>query len=236
MTAINVIVQPRARAGFILSDTAITSSDGRVIEHCGKIIYGVGSYPWAVGVSGSVHPAVILQEIGALNPLSYKQLVKGLPDALRRAVAKQACLQGCPEADLAITIAGVAWHFGEKRPVGFAVTSRLGHVYENVAPFEFYGLASSVTGVENDSVRNLITCRDLTDPMAFNPENDGVELMKLQRAMPLQAQDARAQQGHYRIGGEVLLTTVTKRGVATKALHDFGDQIGAIINPNAVDA
>lgn len=233
MTAVNMMIQAKARAGFIISDTAVTSPEGRLIESCPKVLYGIGRFPWAMGITGDVHPKIMLQAIGAFNPLSYKQLVKTLPLALHDAIQRQAEGQGFEPDYFSVTLTGAAWDFVKKRPVGFIVTSKEGFSHAGIDPFMFYETSSSLTGGEIPYVQS-IAGEDggiVVDHTRFDPERDGLQLIDIQRRAPLVPRNSGCSDYPHRIGCEVLLTKVTKRGVVNWMLHDYGDTLGEFIDP-----
>lgn len=233
MTAINMVVQRRARAAFIMADTAITDEDGKVIDFTGKVALGTGRFPFAIGVSGNVLPRVFAAALGEANPANLKQLMKRLPDVMRTALRRQEMDCRAMEGDCYMLLRGAAWDFARKQPVGFVMVSD-GALFPGAEPFSFYETEWCVTLADGATSLGDMLGRDMdpTDPAQFDPETDGVQLMIEQHrrgASPLMP--GLRPQTPYRIGGEAQLIEVRKTGVTVWAVHDFGDELGQVIDP-----
>ena len=226
-----MFVQPRGRAGYLITDTAITDPMGALLHSCGKIVYGLGRFPWAAGISGDVHPKIVCAEIGAFNPLSYKQLMKGLPGALRSAVERQASGRKVDPTSISLHLTGVAWDHSRKRPVGFTILSKSGLNDAGLEPYVYYELPWSFSCGESAEARSYVEAHCPTEPDRFDPEKDGLALVEIQRAARINAVSGLDLIPAYRIGCEVIMATVSKKGVALKCLHDFGDKVGEKIDP-----
>lgn len=231
MTAINMMVQPKARAGFIVSDGAHTLPDGTVCELSPKVVSGTGRFPWAMGITGNVHPVTLTYALAALNPLNLKQLTKRLPEAMRNAMRQTAEKHTMPLSDVLCGVRGVAWDYARKRPIGFVVVSDPEALLPGATAFAWYETAWNVTATPGAASPADILGRDvdLTDPASFEPEADGLALITAQRERGAIDAMPGLEAGHCRIGGEVDLTEVTKHGVRVWQIHDFGDRVGGRI-------
>lgn len=230
MTAINMTIQPSARAGFLITDSAVTDEAGKLLEICGKVIFGTGKFPWAMAISGSVHPHDVTQAAGMIGPTNYKQLVKRLPDivsiALDLAAAKGAIVK--PH----LLLIGVAWSQREKRPVGFSIASHADILPDGMTPLTVYEMKWVTTGLELGSPSDQVGRQvDIMDPASFDPAVDGLALIQKQRSAGVRCPVEGVADVQSRIGGEVHLTKISKRGVSTFAIHDFQDVVGEMINP-----
>lgn len=229
-----MVVQPRARAGFIISDGAVTHPDGWLMESKPKIIYGNGRFPWAMGVSGNVMPETLLTTIGEANPLTFKQLIKRLPGAITRAIAMTVQRTGLVADSIAVGVVGVAWNFTRNRPEGFVMQSATGLLHAEMEAMVWYETDFIMANIEagGTTAEQLGQDIDWMDPGSFDPEVDGLALITKQRmaggATTTPGCDPSAR---YRIGGQVDLTEVTKAGVRIWHIHDFNDPIGLPIDP-----
>lgn len=134
MTALNIFCQPRSRAGYIVADTAVLDAQGAYRESCSKVAISMGRFPYAIGVTGNIHPRALLPIVGAANCKTLKQLIKRLPDILDQAIGSAAKTLGsfAPE----VTFKGVAWDFAQKRPVGFQISNN--RIVADHEPFQLY--------------------------------------------------------------------------------------------------
>lgn len=120
-----MFVQPKARAGFIVADCAITDEDGLLCEACSKVVFNTGRLPFAIGITGNIHPVIVAKAIGAADFKSKKQIIKGLPDAMQTAMATAAAGGAVTGGEPSLLLRGVVWDFAEKRPHGFMMSSIL---------------------------------------------------------------------------------------------------------------
>lgn len=235
MTALNMFVQPKARAGYIIADTAVTDFEGRLVETSGKVAINTGRFPFAIGISGNVHPVTVATAIGNAGLTSLKQLIKHLPAIISRAIQEGAAIKGVDAADLAILLKGVAWDFKAKRPIGFVIASD-GNLLEGAEPFTFYETDWNITRCDGSASPAEMLGRvvDICDPASFDPTEDGRALIIHQyqqgAAVLLPGLEGSTP---FRIGGMADLVEVTKKGVKVWGIHDFGDTIGQHISPRA---
>lgn len=238
MTALNMFVQPKTRAGYIIADTAVTDLEGRYIENVGKVAINTGRFPFAIGISGNVHPVTVATAIGNANVTSFKQLVKHLPAIMSAAIRDSASVKGVEAAALAILLKGVAWDFKRKRPIGFvcATDERL---LEGAEPFTFYETDWNITRCDGSATAAEMMGRevDLCDPASFDPTEDGRKLIihQYQQGASVLLPGLEASTP-FRIGGGADMVEVTKKGVNVWGIHDFGDTIGYPIAPASAEA
>ncbi|MFD1950680.1 hypothetical protein ACFSGX_07860 [Sphingomonas arantia] len=229
MTALNMMIQRRARAGYIISDGATTAPDGTLLGNSPKIIMSAGRFPWAAGVTGSVPPASIHAELGKANPVSLKQLLCRLPGAMRSAIQRTARDTSKDPADLDLALVGVAWDFDAKAPSGFIIQSRAGIITPDAEPFVWYETDWNLAGGEigSDAAAQLGRACDLTDPKSFDPERDGLALIERQRRAAITPTTPGFDTScRHRIGGDIDMTVVTRTGVQVWCIHKFPDVVG----------
>ncbi|WCT73797.1 hypothetical protein PQ455_00760 [Sphingomonas naphthae] len=235
MTAINVVVQRKARAAFIISDTAVTAPDGTLVRSVGKVIFSVKhGFPWAMGVTGNVAPEVLLKAIGEEKTATLKQLEKRLPLAMRRAVAETCDLRGVTPAEIFCQVKGAYWDFSRKRPMGMMMQANAGDMVGAgaIEAYTWYDLPWAM-GTHEAAEVLLGRAVDLEEPDSFDAEHDGYALIKAQRQRGGIDITPGMEAGHCRIGGEVHLTEVRKTGVQVYVIGDFVDQIGERIVASA---
>ncbi|MHA6768084.1 hypothetical protein [Sphingobium ummariense] len=232
MTAINMMVQPKARAGFIIADTAVTDEGGQLVDSVGKVAIGTGAFPHAIGITGNVHPVTFATALGTADARNLKQLMRRLPAIIRSAIAEHERIKGTAGM---ILLKGVAWDFRRKGPMGFVMTSDAS-LLAGAEPYEFYETAWNVTLCDGAETASEMLGRpvDLCDPDSFDPEEDGRKLIMRQYLRGGTSLLPGLGEGtSYRIGGEAHLVEVRKAGVQAWTIHDFGDEIGKPIVPRS---
>ena len=233
VTAINLIIQEKARKGFILADCAYTDQDGRVVEIGSKIVQGGGRFPWAFGVSGNVHTVTVGKELLSVGVASLKQLQKRLGPAMRRAIA--ATVQRYPDiADPTCSVRGAAWCFASKRPIGFLMMSHPQTVINDptLEPFVWYELEWQITNGDHPDIGAIIDT-DLTNPDLFDVRSSARALISAQRRTAMTPSDSWCgDTPQHRIGGNADLVTVSKHGVIIEEVCSWPDAIGEMIRPH----
>ncbi|PZO86943.1 MAG: hypothetical protein DI623_15645 [Sphingomonas sanxanigenens] len=235
MTAVNMMVQPAARAGYVIADGAHTSPDGRLVEISPKLLYGAKRLPWAMGLTGNLHPRHMLEEIGKEQLASFKQFRKCLPNVMRRALQRVADTVNGDHCAPSIGIKGVIWDFARKRPIGFVIHSDPAEFAPGTEAFTWYETAWSITAADGaDTVADhLGRAADLTDPGSFDPFADGLALVAAQRERGVTPTSPALDRSiRHRIGGDIDCAEVTKRGVLVWQIGSFKDRLGEIIDPS----
>lgn len=231
MTAINMFCQPRGRAGYIMADTAVVSYDGIYVESCSKVAISTGRFPFAIGVTGNIHPMALLPVIGEADCKTLKQLIKRLPDILR--AAEKVAAQTLGDIEPSIAFKGVAWDFARKRPIGLQIANN--RLVSDHEPYQLYEALYSVTMHESaQSIEELTGGADCTNPDQFDPEIDGLRLIENQRMGGTPTSLPGATRVNCTVGGEAQLYTITKHGVTCHALREWPDEIGKPLSPSTV--
>lgn len=230
MTALNMFCQPRGRAGYIIADTAVIDQHGHYGASCSKVLISVGRLPFAIGITGNVHPKTLLPIFGAANCKTLKQLIKRLPGLLAEATgAAERALGGIGAPEVSLKI--VAWDFAKNRPIGMQISNN--NIISDLNTFELFQTDFSVTLHNNaPDLLSLIGDVDLTDPDQFDPEVDGLRMIEAQRVSGTTMTLPGGVVTNFTVGGEAQLYTVTKHGVSCHCLREWPDEIGKPLDPN----
>ena len=234
MTAINLAVQPKRRAAYIISDCAYTApDDARVVRIGGKII-SFERFPCAIGITGSIDIIATARALFALDARNLRTLVAGLPKALRTAVREtQAAHPEFGEVFGSLKVA--AWCSRRARPTGYLIHSTAEAAMAMLGPgWGAYEVAEAKSSAATHQQPSELLGRpcDLDDPDTFDPERDAFALIAAQRAGGALNITPGCDSYPYRIGGEVELTEVTRRGVKVWSMGKFPDRVGERIDPH----
>lgn len=231
MTAINMFCQPRGRAGYIVADCAVLDTAGIYREACSKVVVSIGRFPFAIGITGNIHPHRVIKVMGDADLKSIKQLVRHLPEILHRAMeAGRESLNGLQPM---LALKGVAWDFARKAPVGFVITSDPA-VMPGSEPFVFYETAWNFTrpASVSDAADLFGEGVDPTDPAQFDPDADGLRTIETVRQMGQDCLIPGMEHVRHTVGGEAQIFTVTRRGVVCHCLREWPDEIGRPLDPH----
>lgn len=231
MTVINMFCQPRGRAGYIVADTAVLDYNGIYVESCSKVAISLGRFPFAIGMTGNIHPKAILPVIGAADCKTLKQLIKRFPDMLHDAVDVAAKTLG--DIPPSIAFKAVAWNFAKNRPMGLQIANdRL--AMPDHDPFQLYEVAFSLSlHDEAQGIEQLIGGADPTEPGQFDAEMDGLRLIEAQRANGTRTALPGAAESRCTVGGEAQLYKITKHGVTCYSLREWPDTLGSKLKAQA---
>lgn len=236
MTAINLAVQPTRRAAYLISDCAWTHPDGRIERIAGKII-SFARFPCAIGTNGRINMAILGAELEKVEARNLRTLVSALPSCLRRALDGSAKVAGVPRDELMATLKVAAWSARLGRPTGYMISSDAfqAQMYGLRAPFEVWGVDHSLDGAADlDELLGKPPAAQLSDAGVFDPHEEAFALVAEQRRRgQFSITPNTGTPGiSYRIGGEVELTEVTRRGVKVWCCGKFPDKVGELIQPD----
>lgn len=223
--------QPKGRAGYIVSDCAVLDCRGVYREAVSKVAISTGRFPFAIGVTGNVHPHDFVHAAGAANVKTIKQLMKRLPaivaDALDRARARNSDL------DPALALKGVAWDFAANAPSGFIISSTA-DMLPGAEPFVVYDTPWNINIHRNAATMADMLGEgiDISDPDQFDPAIDGLRLIESQRENGTPCMLPGMEAVTDTIGGGAQLYKVTKHGVTAELLRDWNDEIGKPLTPS----
>jgi len=227
MTAMNLIVQPRAGAAWLLTDTAAYQR-GRVSEFTRKVIelrVG-GRNAVAVAASGLIHPMHFEPYAEELNAPGLPKLLSIFPEVFReieRHCIENGKVERCGHRRMAAVIA--AYDHEARRPVGFGITNTPNffpptHPLYKLQPIKWHLTEFAGEPFEPGT--------DLADPRQWKPETDAEALIEAQRADPFGEPD----RPYYAVGGEAILTRVNAEGIHHRIVKTWPDRIGRRIDPN----
>lgn len=230
MTTINLAVQAKRRGAYLITDCAWTLPDGRLQKVAGKVI-SFERFPCAIGVTGNVELLAVGEQCLAIGARNLATLVKHLPGILRRAIeVTKTRYPG--SAEIVATLKVAAWSARKGRPVGYMVSSDETTARHNIGAdwgaYEVAEVTSSHGTLQH--VSNLLgrPCQ-LEDPDTFDPHSDAFALVAAQRAEGQTLLMAGVAPSFIRIGGEVELTEVSRRGVKLWSCGTFPDKVGELI-------
>ncbi|MBT2133947.1 hypothetical protein KK137_06335 [Croceibacterium sp. LX-88] len=224
MTAMNLIVQARARAAFLLTDTAsIWSRSGKVAHFGSKVIpvYIDGRAVAAVAVSGRLEPSDLAERMDEISPQSLSGFLEEFPEVFR--ATERALKKRDAAGSMAAVIA--AFDHERSRPIGYRIANDNLLFPPGYRPYELKQTSRHLTEFNPDNVTLLQS--DFCDPRHWEPDRDAEKLIEAQR------RDPDILHGRHSIGGEAVLTRVDASGVCSKVLKAWPDRVGRRINPEA---
>lgn len=245
MTAMNLVVQPRAGAAYLLTDTGVYDSAGRIRQFRTKIV---------TAVIGGGRAYAALSGCGGLTAHHLHDLVRGVRagDAKTflsgvergfNALDQQLCDAGRYSAcgDSAIALVAGVFEIDSAQGLLCSAVGASGYRIGNGAadfegpfqpgrlepiavhltrtrgaPFEFVG--SEAFGVDG---------ADLSDPSVWNPETGAAQLAEAQRRDPFMSDEGP----YYAVGGRAVLTRVSAEGFAHRVVRSWPDRGGRKISP-----
>lgn len=230
MTAMTLIVQSKRRAAYLIGDSAITDTGGRVLALQSKLIQ-LARFPAVIGITGSVDTFALGAELHAADPRNLTGLIRVLPGCLRRAIdrTQTACLT--PSTTIVGLLKVAAWSARAARPIGYvlcsdpALAAAMGG-----AEWQVYEATSSLSAAEAPAhlFQKLTDCEN---PALFDPELQAFDLVQYEREASQLCMTPGAAGDVYRIGGGVQLAKVTRRGVSITPMGEWPDQVGTMIDP-----
>ena len=221
MTAMNLIVQAKARAAFLLTDTVvIRKRDGIVAGFTSKVIPVVIDRRTvaAVAVCGRLEVDFMKRQMGRARSLS--DFLDRFPDMFR--AAERAIVAQREGGSMAAVVA--AFDASRGIPLGFGIANDNALFAPGHRPYDLKPLAQHITEFDPDNTTLRQT--NFRDPEQWNPERDALTLIEAQRCDPMLDAPER-----YCIGGKAVLTCVDARGVSHVTLKRWPDRIGHLIDP-----
>lgn len=229
MTIANALVQ--GGKVYLYADTAyIDTRTGNVIAFLPKI-YAGSHFPWAVAVTtASGDPLDMAHAIETLDTArNVAGLLKALPRALR--VYEERCFEkGNKDQGLRLLVG--CWDTRRRAARLFVLTNMPdgvhdalgGEVGQVMEIFFFFG--SHLTPEQL-----LGRVADPRNPAEFDADEDGLRVMEAARRQPIKAAVQSAGFAGYGIGGEAEQVIVSRRGVKSFSLQQWGDRVGERIDP-----
>lgn len=223
MTAMNLIVQPKARAVYLLTDTAvIRKRDGALVDFIAKVVpvRAAGQVVAAIAVSGRLEVEFLKAEMAKVGPSSVQDFLDRFPDVFRRTEA--AIMAKAEGGSMAAVVA--AFDHSRSLPLGFGIANDNSLFAPSHRPYELKRLAQHITEFSPENVQLRQT--DFRDPAVWSPERDGLALIEAQRL------DLGFAGERYSIGGKAVLTRLDASGITSKVLKEWPDRIGRPIDPH----
>lgn len=225
MTALNLVVQPRAGAAFLLTDTGVYGPDGRIAAFQRKTVeFSIGGRPSAViATTGPSLAGVFLESYAStLRPATVHELLTAFPQVFREIEQKLAA-RGVKKGFSALL---AIYDHERRRPVGYGMSS-CPNWLPNSAIYSLQPVKKYLT----DCARLPFDWEtDVCDPRQWKPRSDGLVLLDAQRSDPFERSDGNG--GYHGVGGEAILTRVDADGVHHEVLKTWPDRIGRRIDPH----
>lgn len=229
MTALNLIVQRRARAAFLLTDTARYDRHGRVKGFGSKVLElrVAGRVSGAIATTGMTSQPFLERRLSELRAESVDALLPGIEKAFCETEA-DLIADGMPARCGMDWLAACVALFDQDagRPWGYRIANNrlLFPLSEYPAPYKLRPCERSLTRCADDGPHGV----DVRDPRQWNPERDGAALLEAQRADLFGIEPDT----YHGVGGEGILTRVDVAGVTSKRLVAWPDRVGRRIEPD----
>lgn len=224
MTALNLIVQQRAQAAYLLTDTACYSF-GTVVGFTNKVIaFDFGPEGCAaMAVSGIAHNEHFLARISPV-PQSLGSFLAELPDIFRdveRALEAAGKPAKVGTRNIAVALAVFDRH--QARATGYAISNNTVSLPRTYGPYRLHRMPKPLlTPCERDPIPEGT---DISDPRQWDVEREAGPLIEAQRAEPFPDRD----QPYIGIGGQAILTRVSAAGIEQRLIRTWPDRIGSRI-------
>lgn len=198
MTAINALVAPSGRTGWLLADSAMTNDETKIFQlHSAKVT----TFPHAraVAAASGKAPFTTVAPIGLARFATFDDVIAHGAEALR------ATWPATPEARVALVLMG----WSDKHE---AVRLYLAHSDRGFAPERFHE----------------VTCPDIGLPPADYKRPDAylLEIMQRQRRDCRERTSDNAADWPGVIGGVATLTTLDADGISQRIIHRWPEKIG----------
>lgn len=225
MTALNIWQD--GRNAYILTDTAIYGPAGEVKGLHDKVVVldgMIGGCRIALAGTGHVHAAVLAAALNERVNFDARDTLMALPDIVKAIERERAILWGDDEA-CEIGIVAAVYDPAIPNPALFMISNETGGFVLDQRPHELLQIRYWTTGQEpfgpfvydDPTASHTIT--------GFDPHTDGLAMIEAQRRNEKLFGD-----GCY-IGGSAALVTIGPDGIFRHVLRDWGDDIGAAIQP-----
>lgn len=184
---------------YILNDTSVTAGDGTVISFSSKTIT-IAGMSIAIGLTGLPIMDPLMSEIERLQATHPADVISQLPRLVQEADAQMS--RHLPEnydGPNCIGLAAAVYDHEQGRPLCFLTGSNHDFLPDALEPFSLTQVHFWLTG--NGSYGPFDPAGDFRGVENFQPEVDGLAMIESQRREVFDC-------GHYRIGGEAILTTL----------------------------
>ncbi|WP_333605976.1 hypothetical protein [Novosphingobium sp.] len=223
MTAMNLIVQERAKTAFLLTDTAYFDVASGAITAFGPKVHGIvigeGAYA-AVATSGRLFLRHMRPHLEAIRASTLREFLAAMPEAFRAAEAESLTEGGggsCAAVIAAFDRAG-------RRAYGWGIGNNT--MAFRARPYSLVPTKKYLTGFDEDKHPALADA-DFCDPECWNPMADGGRLLEAQREDDF---DLSLGFSAPAVGGQAVLTRVDGAGISHITLKTWPDRVGCPID------
>jgi len=228
----NIIVQAKAAAAYLLTDTAGYAEGGTVVQFRPKVLaldIGSGSFA-AVATTGMPSQSYLRQRLLNHRANRVEDLLRALP-AMFRDIERDLRGDGVPEACGTAHMSAVVAVFDSERGVasGYAISNDFSLFPPGKAvPYRLQPVLKYLTRYRGQPFPRGT---DMCDPRRWNPQRDAVALIEAQRA-----DDFGLEGNTYGgVGGRAILSTVSATGVEHQVITAWADRIGQKIDRSRDD-
>ncbi|WP_267394987.1 MULTISPECIES: hypothetical protein [unclassified Sphingomonas] len=228
MTAMNLIVQPRAGGAYLLTDTACYRQDGKVVDFRSKVLAVVAQRRFSVAIATTGmamqqdhlrrHLAGTRAITAAAFFASYPAIFRHVEAELIDAGVPERCGSGHMSAVLALydhetdTVSG----YGISNDRSLFTTAPMAKPYQ---PYSLQPLRKYLTRYAGTPI---LPGTDMSDPQQWSPSRDSAALIEAQRADDF----GLAPNTYPAVGGQAVLTTVDASGVRQRTVVAWADRLG----------
>lgn len=219
MTALNLFVEKEA--SYLISDTAWIDRDGCMQHSVQKFVDCSWIGPLAIGLNGCVDGRLIVEGLRRRKISNVDDAIGCLGELLEEIQDQRR--DGLDPA-MGLVVAAVSELTGE--PTGFVVSNDNDRIFGPVEPFVAHEIENFWRSSPNDEAR----FRELIATGGYR--RGGIPLLGTELVRSLRKVSFDDAAPHpYRVGGHILLTKVSARGVEVFALGAWPDRLGVPIDP-----
>jgi hypothetical protein len=216
----NLVVQERSRAAFLLTDTATyDNSDGKVSGFYPKVIgFRAGKrFHGAIATSGRFLVSYLRPHLCDVRASTPAEFLAALPSVMR--ATERDLVRDRAQGSWAATVALFDRRSG--RASGYGIANMPALFAPSCGPYSTHRISRYLT----DAVEGF-RVPDVCDPRRWDPKRDGEALIEAQRADLFRFGEVRCPA----IGGQAILTRVDAGGVSHHVLKRWPDRVGEHID------
>lgn len=228
MTAMNLIVQAKAGAAYLLTDTARFRRGGIVDEFHPKVLpISIAGRPCgAIASSGMVSRGEFIEVLSKLPARSVGELIEAFPEVFHQVEQlqiKRKMPERCGSGHLSAVLAVYDPFTGSPR--GFTISND--NMLFPLAKYRRYTLQPTLKYLTRFVGQPFPRGTDMCDPRQWNPASQAAALIEAQRLDLFGIEPDT----YHAIGGEAHLTRIDATGLSVSVVRSWPDKIGRRINP-----
>ena len=233
MTAMNIIVQAKAGAAYLLTDTAHFNPDGTVGQFAPKVLSlrAAGRFSAAIATSGiAVQRNHFKKHLAELKPRSTSDLLSSI-GPMFRITEQEIMAQGVPSVCGTSHMSAVVALFDHEtnEASGYAISNQ--NSCFPTGKYRPYTLAPILKYLTRYKGQPFPRGTDMCDPRKWDAVASAPALVEAQRIDDFGlADDLRAG-----VGGQAILTCVNEEGISHKIVAAWADRIGERIDRSQDD-